>query len=128
LNGAHDAGAWTVFIDDTGYVTGMLGLRRAVAMLLNVGRSHGLTIVTAATQASSVSASLPSESLRQVRHVLMWRFEATQDIEACARITGLDKKRLAAAMTTLRVFADGSSDFLAYHRGSGLYIVRQERD
>lgn len=127
MNGVQHAGAWAIFLDDTGYITGTLGLRRPLVVLMNQGRSHGISVVTAATQASSVSANIPSETLRQVRHVLMWRFEAVQDIEACARMTGLDKKRLIAAFDTLRVFGDGSSDFLAYHRGSGLYIVRQER-
>jgi hypothetical protein len=95
--------------------------------MLNVGRSLGLSLITAATQPTSVAANIPSETLRQVRHVLMWRFEDTRDKDACAMITGLDKRSVYAAMASLRVFDDASTDFLYYRRGRGMVVVRQER-
>jgi hypothetical protein len=127
LNGVFKQGSWCLFVDDTGYVTGTLGLKRAITVLLNQGRSSGISVVTAATQVTSVAANIPSETLRQVRHVLMWRFESEADIEACARICGVAKKRLAAALNALYVYSDSSTDFLAYRRGYGLTVVRQER-
>ena len=127
LNDVFKAGGWCVLIDDTGYVAGYLKLRRQVTQLLNTGRSSGISVVTAATQATSVAANIPSETLRQVRHILMWRFEDSRDIEACAGITGLDKHAIGAAMRALRVYSDSSTDYLYYRRGYGLTLVRQER-
>jgi hypothetical protein len=127
LNGLFKSGGYCVLLDDTGYITGILKLKRQVTQLLNVGRSHGLSIVTAATQATSVAANIPSETVRQVKHVLMWRFEDERDVDACAAICGLPRKLMQAAMQQLLVYNDASTDFLAYRRGRGLTIVRQAR-
>ena len=127
LNDVFRDGNWAVFIDDTGYATGTLRLKRQITVLLNQGRSQGISVVTAATQPTSIAANIPSETLRQVRHVIMWRFETAQDIEACAKITGIDKRSLAAYMQELGVYGDASTDFLSYRRGYGMVLVRQRR-
>lgn len=127
LNDVFLAGGWCLVLDDTAYIAAHLGLRRQIAQLLNVGRSSGISLMTAATQASSVAANIPSEYLRQVRHVLMWRFEDARDREACARITGLPKATIEDAMAQLTVYPDSSTDFLYYRRGHGLSIIRQTR-
>lgn len=120
-------GGWCILLDDTGYITGYLRLRRQVTQLLNTGRSHGISVVTAATQPTSVAANIPSETLRQVRHILMWRYASRRDIDALADITGLDKSDIRAAMARLTIYPDASTDFLVYHIGRGLTIVRQDR-
>lgn len=125
LNGAYKSGNWCIFIDDTGYVTGILGLKRQVATLLSQGRSNGNSIVTAMTQPSSVAQGVPSEVLRQVRHVLFYHYEDKRDIEAIARITGLDNDTVSDLSYRL-----GEHDFLAYRRNggySGITIVRNTR-
>lgn len=116
---------WTLFLDDAGYMTGTLGLKRPLVVLLNQSRSLGVSIMTAATQATSIAAAIPSETLRQVRHIALWRFEDMRDIEACAHIIGMDKRALAESMRALRVYPDSSTDFLVYRRGYGLALVRQ---
>lgn len=127
LNDVFLDGNWALFIDDTGYATGTLKLKRQITVLLNQARSHGVSVVTAATQPTSIAANIPSETLRQVRHVVMWKFETDQDIEACARITGMNRRALAAAMDALNVYEDASTDFLSYRRGYGMVLVRQRR-
>jgi len=127
LDAIFRAGGYCCLLDDTGFITGILRLKRQVTMLLNTGRSSGLSIVTAATQATSVAANIPSETLRQVRHVMMWRFEDERDKDACASICGIARKTMYAAMEQLQMYDDSSTDFLYYRRGRGLTIVRQER-
>ena len=128
LNDIFLEGGWCIYLDDTGYLTGTLRLKRQITVLLNQGRSSGISVVTAATQPNSVAANIPSETLRQVRHVLMWRFEDEASIDACAKIVGMSKRALIGYMAQLQVYDDSSTDFLAYRRGYGLVLVRQERN
>jgi hypothetical protein len=124
LNGVFKGGGWCIFLDDTGYISSHLKLKRQIAELLNVGRSSGISVVSAATQPSSAYAGVPSETLRQVRHVLIWKFEDDESIEACAHICGMPKRRMHELMDELIMYADGSTDFVAYRRGAGAVIVR----
>lgn len=125
LNGVFKSGGWCIFIDDTGYVTGILGLKRQVAVLLNQSRSSYISVVTAMTQPTSVVQAIPTETLRQVRHVIAFAYEDERDVEAIAAITGTSRKRMAAYMNMLQ-----AHDFLAFRRDGGrstVVVVRNNR-
>lgn len=127
LNDIFQAGGWTVYLDDTGYLTGTLGLKRQITVLLNQGRSLGISVVTAATQPTSVAANIPSETIRQVRHILMWKFQDEASIKTLGGMIGVNWRYLQDCMAELLVYPDSSTDFLAYRRGYGLVLVRQDR-
>lgn len=127
LNDIFKSGGWCTYLDDTGYLTSTLGLKRQITVLLNQGRSHGISVVTAATQPTSVAANIPSETMRQVRHILMWKYEDAPSIRTLAELTGYNWRYLESLMHELYVYPDSSTDFIAYRRGHGLTIVHQER-
>ena len=112
LNHVFVDGGWALFLDDTGYLAGQLRLHKAITVLLNQGRSSGISVVSAMTQPSSVTARIPSEALRQVRHILGFRYRNRRDIQAIADITGYDRAEIETSMREL-----GPHDFLAFSRG-----------
>lgn len=127
LNDIFKSGGWCAYLDDTGYIAAHLGLKRQITQLMNVGRSHGISVVTAATQPSSVAANIPSETVRQVNHILMWKFENAPAIKTLADMIGYNWHELEQMMHELYVYPDASTDFIAYRLGAGLTLVRQER-
>ena len=111
LNDIFRNGGWSPFFDDVGYIAGVLGLRRELAIFLSQGRSSYISAVAAATQPSSVVQSIPSEIWRQVEHRISFAYDDEPDIKAIARIAGQDWKRLQEWMRGM-----GPHDFLAFHR------------
>lgn len=121
LNGVFLAGGWCVFLDDTGYLTSILGLKRAIAVLLNQGRSSGISVVSVMTQPTSVVQGIPTETLRQIRYLIAFKYHDERDIKAIAMIAGLDWHAVSGYMSQL-----GEHDFLFFNRG-GVVLVRNTR-
>ena len=121
MNGVFQAGGWCIMLDDTGYITGVLGLKRPVTVLLTTGRSHGISVVTAMTQPTSMVQQIPSETLRQVRHYLIFGYRGKRDRDAIAAITGLHRMELDDLLDSL-----AAHDFLAVSHGAAT-IVRYDR-
>jgi hypothetical protein len=94
LNDLYRVGGWCVFLDDLGHLTGHLKLASDVTVLLVQGRSSGISAVCAMTQPRSVSARVPSESLRQCTHMLIFRYTNTDEVRSCAQISGIEFKRM----------------------------------
>ena len=83
------AGGWTVTLDDAGYAASFLKAAQDMGILLNQGRSSRLSIVCALQQPKSVIARIPSETLRQTRHKIL--FDCSDnftEVAACAEISG----------------------------------------
>lgn len=114
-------GGWCVYLDDTGYMTGSLGMKRPLVVLLSQARSNGTSVVTALVQPTSITQGVPTETLRQIRHLIAWRYDDEPSIESIARIGGLDKKLLPQIMREL-----DPHDFI-YSRDGSLTIVRNTR-
>lgn len=118
LDGVFTAGGWAIYVDDTGYITGTLRLSQQLVVLLNQGRSSGISVVSAMTQPSSVISRIPSETLRQTRHKLVFAYFDEPSIKAIAAITGRRWRDIEDWMKHL-----GTYDFLAFsHRN--VVIVR----
>lgn len=89
LNHLYLAGSWAIFVDDTGYISGQLGLSKQLGILLNQGRSSYLSIVCAMTQPHSIIARVPSESFKQCKHLFIFAYTDLNEIKACAEIAGM---------------------------------------
>lgn len=110
------AGGWTTFFDDCGYITGYLHLGQELGIMLNQGRSDRLTVVAAMTQPKSMVARLPSETFKQCRHQLIFKYDNIVEIKAIAEIAGMDWHRLIEMMHQL-----GDHDFI--YKGKGTLVV-----
>ena len=118
LNSIYLAGGWTTFWDDCGYITGFLGMGSNLGIMLNQGRSDFLTNVVAYTQPKSMVARLPSETFKQCRHQLVFKFDNEDEIKALAAIAGIPWRRLMGMLAEL-----GEHDFI--YKGKGrLVLVR----
>lgn len=118
-NGVYEAlddifhnGGWTVFLDDVGYIASVLRLHEAIGILLNQGRASGISMVTAMTQPTSMVQKVPSESLRQVLHKIIFPYSNEKDIKVIAEISGIDWHVLKSEMTTMT-----RRDFLVVSHG-----------
>lgn len=123
MSGVYRDGGWCLFLDDTGYITGTLKRTQDVVMLLNTARSSNISLVAAATQPTSVVARIPSETVRQPRHYIIFKFEAEDAIKSLASITGVGRKRMEAGLTELRIYPNKTTDFLSISSGE-ITIVR----
>lgn len=127
LDGIYHSGGWCLFLDDLAYIINTLGQRRKVVDLMNVGRSHGISVVSALQQPTSISAGVPSEMKKQVKHLLIWKYTGKSEIEACADLMGMSRSDLERLMASLRYFDNGTdryTDFIHYRRGYDPQIVR----
>jgi hypothetical protein len=119
-------GGWTVFLDDTGFATGFLKLKKETGVLLNQSRSMFLSMVLAMQQPSSVVQALPSEVKKQIRHVLAFKYADDVSIKAIADVTGYNWRDVQAWMSRLERHRSGRdrwTDFL-YFGPDGVQIVR----
>lgn len=124
LNDIYRRGGYTPLIDDTGYVAAQLRLSSALTVLLSQARSSYISVVCALTQATSIAQRVPTETLRQVRHVLMFPYSSEQDQKALGTITGINWRRLRDIMETQMM----PHDFLAFERNTNaLTLIRNTR-
>lgn len=112
LKDVSRSGGWALFLDDTGYITGMLGEGKSVTALLNTGRSGHISVVTAMTQPTSVAARIPTETLRQVRHVLVFPYQNQRDTDTISKIVGYNRRDIEGWMKRM-----DPHDFLAFSHG-----------
>jgi len=127
FSGIFRSGGWTPFLDDTGFATGILKLQTPLAVMLNQGRSSHISSVVALTQPRSVIQRIPSETLRQVQHKIVFKYDDEDDVRAAAAICGRHWTQLQDWMGRLDRYqgkAGYFSDFLAVSRGQ-VTIVRQ---
>jgi hypothetical protein len=126
LDEIYRIGNWCIYIDDTGYVTGTLKRTQDITVLLNQARSSLISVVAAATQPTSVAARLPSETMRQVRHYIIFKYRGDDTIKALANITGIPRGEMEYALGQLREYPNKTSittDFLSITNGR-ISIVR----
>lgn len=118
LNNMYMAGGWCVFLDDVGYISGMLGLHKDIGMLLSLGRSCHITVVAAMVRPASVVARIPKEVLNQCRHVIVFPYQNEDEIKATAVIAGIPLKDMLYFHREL-----AEHDFL-YVGKKGVFIVK----
>lgn len=124
LNEMYREGGWCIYIDEGGYIAGVLGLGQAIGVLLNQGRSSGISVVLCVTRPTSVVARVPKEAFSQPRHKLVFKYENRDEMKAAAQVADLDQKTLEQYMGMLETYQPkGYSDFLYIGKGK-LFLVR----
>lgn len=103
----YRSGGWCIYFDEAGYIAGHLGLAGELGVLLNQGRSSHISVVCTMTRPHSMVARVPSESLNQCRHLILFAFSDEREIKACAEIAGINWKTMQERMSEL-----GEHDFL----------------
>lgn len=129
LNAMYKSGGWTIYADDAGYLTGELGLGKALGMLLNLGRSGHLTLVIGIQRPTSVIARVPKEALSQPRHKLFYKYTSTDEMKVLAYLGGISHRNMIYLQQSLEYHTAPTgnrfSDFL-YVGEDKLYIVRTQ--
>lgn len=118
MESVFKAGGWCVNFDDTATLVD-LKLVRPLGRLLNQGRSSGLSIITVMTQATSLVANLPKETVKQVSHVVVFKTTNLDEIENNAKIAGISKQDMLSLNQSL-----DRHDFLSVSHGETIMIVR----
>jgi hypothetical protein len=103
LASAFRQGGWTVYLDETRYVTDFLGLARDVELLWHQGRSEGATVVAAAQRPSH----LPLLAYSQATHLAFWRNSDLRDLRRVGEIGGQDRDLVAGHVGALQWDAIG---------------------
>lgn len=80
------SGGWTIYLDELSYLTKTLRLESAVSLLLQQGRSLGVSIV-AGTQRP---AHVPLLIYDQATHLFLWRDNDERNLRRMGGIGGLD--------------------------------------
>jgi hypothetical protein len=120
LNDVYRRGGYGVLLDDVAYIANQLNLRRSLGIMLNQSRSSFASIVSAMTQPSSVTQSIPSEIWRQVRYHLVFYYRVGRDLDAISDIVGYQRSTLKKWMAML-----GDYDFLCFDDlTDSVWIVR----
>lgn len=127
LNQMYLAGGWTIYFDEAGYISGTLGLGKALGVLLNQGRSSNISVVATVTRASSMVAKVPKESVSQCRHILIFKTRNEDEIKTLATIAGISRLNMQTLVNRLQYHPAKSgkqfSDFL-YIGENEIYLVR----
>ncbi|HET7641332.1 MAG TPA: hypothetical protein VFK47_21665, partial [Ktedonobacteraceae bacterium] len=89
LDDIYSNGGWTVYFDESGYISSELRLHGHLGVLLNQGRSSDITVVTAMTQAKSLIARVPTETLKQCYHRMLFKTRDEREQKAMAEICGI---------------------------------------
>lgn len=127
LNEMYREGRWCIYIDEGGYLAGTLGLGQAIGVLLNQGRSSGISVVLCVTRPTSVIARVPKEAFSQPRHKLIFKYENRDEMKAAAQVADLDLKTLEKYMDALETYhPQGYTDFL--YVGKGKTVIVRNRD
>jgi SpoVK/Ycf46/Vps4 family AAA+-type ATPase len=77
-------GGWTVFFDEVSYLSDFLKMDTALKMLLNQGRSSGITVV-AGTQRP---AWIPLAFYENATHLFIWRMNDQRNIRRVSEMFG----------------------------------------
>jgi hypothetical protein len=129
LNAMYMSGGWCIYFDEAGFIAGELGLSRALVVLLSQGRSSYISTVVAMVRPASMVQRIPREALNQPRHKLFFKYTEGSEIDACAKIAGIDTRRFGGYMQALRYrkARDGSqfSDFLYVHDNEITHVFNE---
>lgn len=127
LNSMYLSGGWTPYFDEAGYISGSLGLGKALGVLLNQGRSSNISVVATVTRSSSMIARVPKEAMSQCRHILIFKTHSLDEMKILAQIVGIDHKTMQRLQEQLQYHPAKSgkkySDFL-YFGEEGYKIIR----
>lgn len=88
LGSMFAAGGWTVYVDELAYLTNTLRLESAVSLLLQQGRSLGLTMVVGTQR----PAHVPLLIYDQATHLFLWRDNDEANLKRLGGLGGLDSK------------------------------------
>ena len=120
LQKVYLSGGWTVALDDAGYASGFLKAAQDMGVLLNQGRSSKLFIVPVIQQPHSVIARIPSETLRQTRHKILFDFSKNKtEVKACAEIVGIEPREMEYQMRQLKKYS-----FLYYGERGEFHVTQ----
>lgn len=123
LNEMYREGGWCIYIDEGGYIAGVLGLGQAIGVLLNQGRSSGISVVLCVTRPTSVVARVPKEAFSQPRHKLIFKYENRDELKAAAQVADMDQKSLEKYTAMLETYhPKGYSDFIYIGKGKTLIV------
>jgi hypothetical protein len=98
LAAAFRQGGWTIYLDETRYITDFLGLKRDVELLWHQGRSEGTTVVACAQR----PRHLPLLAYSQASHHIYWRTGDTQDLNRIGEFGGANKDEVIRQVGDLR--------------------------
>jgi len=128
LNTIYLDGGWCLYFDEAGFIAGSLGLGQALGVLLNQGRSAGISVVVTMTRPTSMIARVPKEALNQPRHKLIFKYENLDEIKACATICDIPWRDMLALQHLLEFHGNKRfSDFLCISNGT-ITLVRNLGD
>lgn len=117
LEDIYISGGWCIYFDEAGYIAGHLGLSQQLSVLLNQGRSSYISIVCAMTRPRSMTARIPSETLNQCRHLLIFRYTDEREIKTISEIAGIPYRNMVQYQQEL-----DKHDFIYCGKGK-IYIV-----
>lgn len=124
LNEMYRSGGWCIYTDDAGYIAGTLGLAKDYGVLLNQGRSAGISMVNSIQRPHSMVQKVPVETLSQCRHHLIFKYTDEREIKSCAEICGITYREMLRMQYNLHVDTNkGFSDFICVSHGK-VEIVR----
>lgn len=101
---------WCVVFDEQHYMCKQLGLEVENAMLLQQGRSSGLSVVNGTQRPSWV----PVVTYSSATHAMIWRTTYRDDLRRLAELGGVDMRGLQANLLTL-----GKHDFIYVNTRKG---------
>ena len=97
LGSMFSAGGWTIYVDELSYLTNTLRLESAVSLLLQQGRSLGITFVCGTQR----PAHVPLLIYDQASHVFMWRDNDEANLKRLGGLGGLDSRIIRTTVAAL---------------------------
>lgn len=93
-------GNWTLAIDETYYMSEMLGLSRPIKQYLTQARSLGISLVSATQR----PAWVPRELYTSCTHLFFWRVNERTDLDSISGIGTLDSILIKEIVSTLELY------------------------
>lgn len=110
--------AWTVWVDESKYISEMLKLKTELTYMLEQLRSINATIICGAQR----PAFLPLSVLSNSTHVFLWKTTNRDDAKKLADIGGIDHREIMQELQTL-----GRYEFLYIKtRGTEAEVIRTQ--
>jgi ABC-type dipeptide/oligopeptide/nickel transport system ATPase component len=119
IESVYQSGGWCIYFDEMGYASHLLGLKRDIVVLLNQGRSSGISVVGSMTRPSSATAGTPLEAFSQVRHVYLFPTQDENEHIRMAQIARMPLLSLRAALARLAPY-----EFIAVDHNTVTHVGR----
>jgi energy-coupling factor transporter ATP-binding protein EcfA2 len=113
LNGVYRSGGWTVVLDEISFLSDMLNLDKPLRMLLNQGRSSGITVVSCTQR----PAFIPLACYDQASHLLIWKDPDRRNIKRLAELTGNSFRTVMQEVPSL-----AEREVLYIHKNTGTRV------